>query len=70
MVAPMHEIAVIAQDYFDQHKAHAFMLVDDRISMAIGKSEWQEALKWYRVRHRLRRIQALYAGRKMSLLAH
>lgn len=70
MLAPMDEIAGIAQDYFEQHKAHAFMLVDDRISMAIGKSEWEEALKWYRVRHRLRRLQMLHAGGKMSRLAH
>jgi hypothetical protein len=70
MTAHMDEIAIIARDYFDQHKAHAFMLVDDQISMALGKSEWEAALKWYRVRHRLRRLQMLYAGGKASGLAH
>lgn len=70
MLAHMDKIAIIAQEYFDRHKAHAFMLVDDRISMALGKSEWDEALKWYRVRHRLRRIQAVYAGGKIGKLAH
>jgi hypothetical protein len=65
----MDEIAIIAEDYFSRHKAHAFTLVDDRISMALGKCEWEEALKWYRVRHRIRRLQMLYAGGKSRRLA-
>lgn len=70
MPAHMDEIATIAQDYFDQHEAQAVMLVDHQISMALGKSAWEEALKWYRVRHRLRRLQMLHAGGKGSRLAY
>ncbi len=70
MSAPMDHIALVAQDYFDRHGAHAFTLIDDQISRAIGQHEWDEALKWYRVRHRLRRLQVMYAGGKAMRPAH
>ena len=68
MLAPMNEIAVIAREYFDRHKAHAFMLVDDQISIALGQSQWDRALQWHRVRHRLRRLQMLHAGKAKHLV--
>ena len=70
MLTQMDEIAIIAQDYFDRHKAHAFALIDNQISIALGQSQWDKALKWHRVRHRLRRIQMLYAGGKAKHLVH
>jgi hypothetical protein len=70
MSARMDEIAIIAQDCFDQYRAHAVTMVDRQISMALGQSKWEEALKWYRVRHRLRRLQMLDAGGKLCRLAH
>ena len=62
MTRPMDEIAQIAQDYFDRHQSHAMRLADDQVSLAIGRRHWPEVLKWYRVKHRLRRLQSLHAA--------
>ncbi len=53
----MDEIAVIAQDYLDRHEPRALLLIEDQISLAVGRNQWGEVLKWHRVRHRLQRLQ-------------
>ncbi len=62
MNAPMDEIALIANDYFDRYKDRAAILIDDEISRAVGQAQWGDVLKWHRVKHRLLRLQMTRQG--------